>query len=235
MSGGSDVADLSILMSAYNEEAVIERAIERALGAEYPVGRVELVVVENGSTDGTRAVLRSHEWPESVSVVYVDRNKGKGAGIRAALAHARGTYCAILDADLEYEPNEIGALLTPLLDGKADAVIGTRVFQAHSAYGFWYVMGNRVINLAANVLYDAWISDVLNCFKVMRTDLFRSLRLTADGFGIDAEIPARLLRARKKIYEVPVTYSARSREEGKKLSARDGFIVFMTLLRCRID
>ena len=220
-------------MPAYNEEATIERAIERVLEADLPV-EYELIVVENGSTDGTRGVLTGREWPEQVRVVTVDVNRGKGDGVRRALEHARGRYSAILDADLEYNPAEIGELLAPFDDGHVGAVIGTRVFQSHSAYGFWYVVGNRAVNLAANVLYNAWISDILNCLKVMPTDLFRSLDLREDGFGIDAEIPARLLRRGVVIYEVPVTYRARKREEGKKLNTVDGLRMMRTLLRCRL-
>jgi glycosyltransferase involved in cell wall biosynthesis len=227
------MTELSILMPAYNEEATIERAIERVLESDLPVD-YELIVVENGSTDRTRQVLASREWPRQVRVVELDVNRGKGAGVRHALEHARGRYSAILDADLEYNPAEIPELLAPFDDGHVGAVIGTRIFQSHSAYGFWYVVGNRAINLGANLLYNAWISDILNCFKVMPTDLFRSLDLREDGFGIDAEIPARLLRRGVVIYEVPVTYRARKREEGKKLSARDGVRVLRTLLRCRI-
>ena len=228
------MTDLSILMPAYNEEATVERAIERVLETEFPVDEYELIVVENGSTDGTRARLTGREWPPQVRVVLVDENRGKGHGVRRALEDARGRYSAILDADLEYNPAEIADLLAPFADGDVGAVIGTRIFQSHSAYGFWYVVGNRAINLGANALYNAWISDILNCFKVLPTDLFRSLDLREDGFGIDAEIPARLLRRGVVIYEVPVTYKARKREEGKKLSARDGLRVLRTLLRCRI-
>ena len=130
------MVDLSVLMSAYNEQATIGRAIERVLAAAYPVDDVELVLVENGSTDGTRAVLAAGDWPGSVRIVEVDHNRGKGAGIRTALEHARGRWSAIIDADLEYDPGEIKLLLSPLLDGKADAAIGTRLFQSHSAYGF---------------------------------------------------------------------------------------------------
>ena len=225
--------DLSILMPAYNEEATIERAIERVLEAELPVD-YEVIVVENGSVDGTRAVLTGREWPSHVRVVTVEVNRGKGAGVRRALQEARGEYSVILDADLEYNPEEIGALLEPFDDGHVGAVIGTRIFQSHSAYGFWYVVGNRAINLTANLLYNAWISDILNCLKVMPTELFRSLDLRENGFGIDAEIPARLLRRGVVIYEVPVTYRARRREEGKKLTTMDGLRVLRTLLRCRV-
>jgi dolichol-phosphate hexosyltransferase len=126
-------------------------------------------------------------------------------------------------------------LVEPLREEKAEAVFGTRAFQAHSAYGFWYVVGNRSLNLAANILYNAWISDLLSCFKVVPTERFRSLGLREPGFAIDAEIPARLLRSGARIYEVPVTYAARRREEGKKLKARDGVKILWTLLRCRLD
>lgn len=227
------MAELSILMPAYNEEATIESAIERVLEAGLPV-EYELIVVENGSTDRTRAVLEGREWPEHVRVMTVDVNRGKGDGVRRALERAQGRYSVILDADLEYNPAEIGELLAPFGDGHVGAVIGTRAFQSHSAYGFWYVVGNRAINFTANLLYNAWISDILNCLKVMPTDLFRSLDLREDGFGIDAEIPARLLRRGVVIYEVPVTYRARKREEGKKLTTMDGLRVLRTLLRCRV-
>jgi glycosyltransferase involved in cell wall biosynthesis len=227
------MTELSILMPAYNEEATIERAIERVLEADLPVP-FELIVVENGSTDRTREILTGGEWPSQVRIVTVDSNRGKGHGVRTALEHATGRYSAILDADLEYNPAEIAQLLEPFDDGRVGAVIGTRVFQSHSAYGFWYVVGNRAINLGANLLYNSWVSDILNCFKVMPTELLRSLDLREDGFGIDAEIPARLLRRGVVIYEVPVTYRARTRSEGKKLSARDGVRVLRTLLRCRL-
>jgi SAM-dependent methyltransferase len=226
---------LSILMPAFNEEATIAEAIERVLTADLPVDGLELIVVENGSTDSTREQLEAGRWPDSVRVLTLDANAGKGGAIRHALEQARGEYVAILDADLEYDAADLAALLEPILAGRAEAAIGTRVFQAHSAYGFWYVVGGRGITVAANMLYDAWLSDILNCLKVMPTDLMRSLRLRSNGFEIDAEIPARLLRSGVRIYEVPVTYAARSRRQGKKLSSRDGIRILGTLLRCRFD
>ena len=229
------MTELSILMPAYNEQRTIERAIERVLEADLGMDGFELIVVENGSTDATRAVLEGRDWPRQVQILTVESNRGKGDGVRRALAAANGTYSAILDADVEYDPVDLAALIEPLREEKAEAVFGTRVFQAHSAYGFWYVVGNRGLNLAANVLYNAWISDLLSCFKVMPTEHFRSLGLREPGFAIDAEIPARLLRSGARIYEVPVTYAARRREEGKKLKARDGVRILWTLLRCRLD
>jgi dolichol-phosphate hexosyltransferase len=227
--------ELSILMPAFNEEATIERAIERVLEADLGVDSYELLVVENGSLDSTRRVLTEREWPAEVKPIFVDRNRGKGDAIRRALPRAAGTFSVILDADLEYDPADIAKLVQPLRDGSADAAMGTRFFHSHSAYGFWYVIGGRSVTLAANALYDAWISDILNCYKAMPTDRFRSLQLREDGFAIDAEIPARLLRDGAKIYEVPVDYMARTQSEGKKLRPRDAAKIIWTLLRCRWD
>jgi glycosyltransferase involved in cell wall biosynthesis len=227
--------DLSILMPAFNEEATIEEAIERLLAAELPVSSTELIVVDDGSTDRTAEILAERDGRNGVRVIRHESNLGKGAAIRTALAEAGGTYTTILDADLEYDPRDLGRLLDPLLSGRASAVFGTRAFEAHSSYGFWYVLGNKGVTLAANVLYNSWLSDIMTCWKTMPTDLLRSLPLREPGFGIEPEIAARLLRSGKTIYEVPVTYSARRREEGKKLQARDGVRVLRTLLRCRFD
>jgi dolichol-phosphate hexosyltransferase len=228
------VADtLSILMPVFNELTTVERAIEDALSAELPVESRQLVIVDDGSTDGTREILREREWPENVTLVFHEKNRGKGAALRTGLEHATGTWSAVLDADLEYRASDLGALLEPLLTGEARVVFGTRSWASHSAYSFWYVMGNKGVTLAANVLYNCWISDVMTCHKAMSTELFRSLRLRERGFAIEPEITARVLLAGERIYEVPITYAARSREEGKKLTALDGLRVLKTLVRCR--
>ena len=211
------MTDLSIFMPAFNERETIETAMERVLGAELPFEDVELIVVDDGSSDGTRAVLAGGDWPERVRVLYHDRNHGKGAALHTALASARGTYSAIMDADLEYDPNDIALLAPPLVADEADAVFGVRGFRSHASYTFWYVVGNKAVTLAANVLYNSWISDIMTCHKMMRTDLFRSLRLRERGFATEPEITARLLRSGARIYEVPVTYRARGRDAGKKL------------------
>ena len=220
-------------MPVYNERATIERAIADALSAELPLDR-ELVIVDDGSTDGTREILSDGAWP-GVTVVFHKRNLGKGAAIRTALTHATLDFTAVLDADLEYEASNLSPMLQPLLSGDANVVFGTRAWHAHSTYGFWYVMGNKLVTFATNLLYNCWISDVMTCHKAMRTPLFRSLRLRERGFGIEPEIAARVMQAGERIYEVPITYRARSREEGKKLTPLDGFRVLRTLLRCRIS
>jgi dolichol-phosphate hexosyltransferase len=226
---------LTILMPVYNERETVEAAIADALGATLPVESRQLVVVDDGSTDGTRELLTGREWGEGVSVLLHDRNLGKGAAVRTALATATGSISAILDADLEYEAAGLADVIQPILDGRAKVVFGTRAWASHSAFSFWYVMGNKAVTLVTNVLFNSWISDVMTCHKAMRTDVFKSLRLRERGFAIEPEIAARVLRSGERIYEVPVTYTARSREEGKKLTTVDGLRVLRTLVRCRVD
>jgi dolichol-phosphate hexosyltransferase len=226
---------LSILMPVFNERATIERAIDDALTAELPVERRELIVVDDGSTDGTRELLAGRELPENVALLLHDRNFGKGSAIRTALQHATGEFSAVLDADLEYRADDLALVVAPLLAGEASVVFGTRAWASHTAYSFWYVVGNKAVTLAANVLYNCFISDVMTCHKAMRTELFRSLPLRERGFAIEPEIAARVLRSGERIYEVPIAYRARTRDEGKKLTALDGLRVLKTLVRCRVD
>ena len=229
MAGG-----LSILMPVFDERSTIEAAIDDALTAELPVPNRELVIVDDGSTDGTRELLRSGEWPANVKVVYHERNLGKGAAVRTALQHATEEFAAILDADLEYRAADLAHVLEPLASGEAHVVFGTRAWTSQSSFSFWYVMGNKAVTMATNVLYNCWISDVMTCHKAMRTELFRSLPLRERGFAIEPEIAARVLRAGERIHEVPISYRARGREAGKKLTAFDGIRVLRTLVRCRV-
>jgi glycosyltransferase involved in cell wall biosynthesis len=227
--------DLSVLVPVFDERATIARAVERILEARLPVGSREVVIVDDGSTDGTREWLRDQRFGPEVRLVLHDRNRGKGAAVRTALAHARGTYTTIMDADLEYDPGNIGPLLQPLLDGDACVVYGVRGFDAQTAFSFWYVVGNKSVSLAANVLFNTWLSDIMTCHKVLPTALFRALSLRERGFAFEAEVTARLVASGVRIHEVPVTYRARTRDAGKKLTARDGLRVVGTLLRCRVD
>ncbi len=227
-------ASLSILMPVFDERSTVEAAIDDALTAELPVESRQLVIVDDGSTDGTRELLASREWPENVAIVHHDRNRGKGAAVRTALEHATGELAAIFDADLEYRAADLAHVLEPLVSGEAAVVFGTRAWTSQSSFSFWYVMGNKAVTFATNVLFNCWISDVMTCHKAMRTDLLRSLPLRERGFAIEPEIAARVLRAGERIHEVPIHYRARSREAGKKLTTADGLRVLRTLLRCRI-
>jgi dolichol-phosphate hexosyltransferase len=225
--------DLTILMPVFNERATIEAAIADALGTDLPVAARQLVIIDDGSTDGTREWLAQAALPDGVELVLHPKNRGKGAAIRTGLEHAKGTYSAILDADLEYAAADLGPVLEPLLAGKAHVVFGTRAWTSQSSFSFWYVMGNKSVTMATNVLYNCWISDVMTCHKAMSTQLFRSLKLRERGFAIEPEIAARVLQSGERIYEVPIGYAARSRDEGKKLTAFDGLKVLRTLVRCK--
>ncbi len=225
---------LSILMPAYNERERIERAIAEVLATDLPVD-FELVVVNDGSTDGTGEILRSGGWDPRVRLYEHERNQGKGAAIQTALRHAQGEYAAIFDADLEYDPKDLGKLMPPLLDGRANACFGVRAFDGYTSHSFWFVLGNKGVTLVCNVLYNVYLHDIMTCHKMIRTDLFRSLELQSSGFAIEPEITARLVQKGERIFEVPVHYRARSNEEGKKLTARDGVRVIRTLLRCRFS
>jgi glycosyltransferase involved in cell wall biosynthesis len=223
---------LSILMPVYNEHASVANAVKQALDVRYPC-EIELVVVDDGSRDGTADVLSGLDDPR-LRVFSHERNRGKGAAIRTAAEQASGDYMVILDADLEYDPQDIPRLLEPVLDGRATVVYGSRTFGSHSAYSFWYVLGNKGVTTLANMIYNSYLSDLETCFKLMPLSVFRSLNIRSAGFGMEAEITAKLLRQRIRPYEVPISYRARTREEGKKITWRDGVEAVWILTRERV-
>jgi glycosyltransferase involved in cell wall biosynthesis len=223
---------LSILMPVYNERRTVEQAVDEALAVELPVPH-ELIVVDDGSTDGTRELLEQRKWPANARLLKHERNQGKGAAVRTGVADAQGEFAAIMDADLEYDPKDLVPLLDPLLRGETNAVFGVRVFNGYTSHSFLYVLGNRGVTLACNLLYNVYIADLMTCHKVIRTEIFQSLPLREPGFAIEPEITARLLQRGERIFELPVSYKARPTEEGKKLTSMDGVRVLRTLLRCR--
>jgi dolichol-phosphate hexosyltransferase len=222
---------LSILMPVYNERALVANAVKQALDVTYPCD-VELLIVDDGSSDGTGELLAGLEDPR-INLQRHPQNRGKGAAIQTAVTRATGDYVVILDADLEYDPEDIPKLLEPVLDGRATVVYGSRTFGSHSAYSFWYVMGNKGVTTAANVIFNSYISDLETCFKLMPIQLFRDLEIHSAGFGMEAEITGKLLRRRIRPYEVPISYRARTREEGKKITWRDGVAALWILFRER--
>ena len=224
---------LSILMPVYNERERVERAIAGVLATDLP-DEFELIVVDDGSTDGTSEILKNANWDGRVRLYAHDHNQGKGAAIRTALEHARGEYSAIFDADLEYDAGDLGVLMPPLMDGRTNAAFGVRAFDGYTSHSFLFVLGNKGVTLVANVLFNVYLRDLMTCHKAIRTDVFRALPLHATGFEIEPEIAARLIQRGERIYEIPVHYKARATEEGKKLDAADGFRVLRTLLRCRL-
>jgi glycosyltransferase involved in cell wall biosynthesis len=224
---------LSILMPVYNERERVERAIAEVLATDLP-SEFELIVVDDGSTDGTREILRGADWDGRVRLFEHPENRGKGAAIQTALAEARGEYSAIFDADLEYDPADLALLMPPLLDGRSNACFGVRAFDGYTSHSFLFVLGNKGVTLACNIMFNVYLHDIMTCHKMIRTDIFRSLSLQSAGFAIEPEITARLVQRKERIFEVPVHYRARATEEGKKLTALDGFRVLGTLLRCRL-
>jgi glycosyltransferase involved in cell wall biosynthesis len=219
-------------MPVYNEVTTLIAAVKAVLDVAYPC-EMELVIVDDGSTDGTRELYGAVETDERVRVHLAPGNRGKGAAIRTAAELAAGDYVIICDADLEYSPAEIPGLLAPILRSEARVVYGTRTFSSHNSYSYFYVLGNRGVTTAANILFNCYISDLETCFKLLPRDLYRSLDIRSRGFGMEAEITAKLLRLGVRPYEIPVSYRARSREEGKKLTWRDGVEAVGILVRER--
>lgn len=225
---------LTVVMPVYNESETLRPSLERLLKAELPIP-LEVIVVDDGSTDGClESIADLVETEPRVRVLRHNTNSGKGAAIQTALRSATGDLLTILDADLEYEVSDYCKMLRPVLDGEATVVYGTRQFGSHSVYSFWFVLGNKGLAFWASFLYNAWLSDIHTCFKMAPTEMWRSLRLRDNGFGLDTEVTAKLLRQGNRIYEVPMSYRARSREQGKKLSWTDGFTSLWLLLKVRI-
>lgn len=223
---------LSVLTPVYNEAKTLQKVIDRLLSIQFPT-EVEFVLVNDGSIDATRDILDGITDPR-VTVFHQSKNQGKGAAISKAVELATGDYMIICDADEEYRPQEIPMLMEPILEGEAEVIYGTRTFGSHTSFSYWYVIGNRGVNLIANVLFNAYVSDVETCFKMMPLKLYRSLNITENGFGMEAEVTAKLLARGYRPYEVPISYKARTRAEGKKITARDGFEALWILFKIRI-
>jgi glycosyltransferase involved in cell wall biosynthesis len=229
---GSRDVKLSILMPAYNESRTIERAVRVVLGTRFPC-EVELIVVNDGSKDDTGALLDAIEDPRAL-VHHHPRNLGKGAALQTAAALATGTHIVPFDADLEYEPGDVARMLEPVLADRCDIVYGTRLFGANTVYqSYRHAMGNRALTLAANLLFDSYLSDLHTCLKLVPLALFRQLDLKESGFGLDTEITAKILKLGVRPFEVPVSYHSRSIAMGKKITWIDGIECLQVLSRIR--
>ncbi len=221
-------------MPVYNEVRTIDEVLRRV--SEVPIDK-EIVVVDDGSTDGTREILARWDGRAGVRVVLHEGNQGKGAALRTALASAQGEILLIQDADLEYDPAEYPLLVRPIAEGRADVVFGSR-FRGSSenrVQNFWHTVGNRVLTLISNVFTDLNVTDMATCYKAFHRRVVPVLDLVQKGFGVDAEITVKVARARLRIFEVPVSYFARTRAEGKKIRLRDGAVALTALLRHRFE
>ena len=220
-------------MPVFNEEDRLRAAIEHALSVDYPFS-TELLIVDDGSTDGTPAIIASASSREGVRSLRLDPNRGKGSALIAGVQDARGEWTGVLDADLEYRAEDLIPLMKPLLEGRSNAAFGVRGFRGHTSHSYLYVLGNKFVTMAANVLFNVYLADLMTGHKVIRTDIFQSLPLRERGFAIEPEIAARLLQRGERIFEVPVEYDARQHHEGKKLTSLDGLRVLRTLVRTRL-
>jgi glycosyltransferase involved in cell wall biosynthesis len=220
-------------MPVYNERDTLRTALDRLLAVEMPIP-TEVLVVDDGSTDGCTDTIADLVEAGRVRLLTQRPNQGKGAALRRGIAEAEGDLLTILDADLEYDPGDFPALLQPILDGDARVVYGARSYGGHAAYSFWFVVGNKMLALWASLLFDAWLTDIETCLKVAPTSTWRSVDLRSDGFGIEAELTGKLLARRERIFEVPISYRARGREEGKKIQWTDGVAALWILARIRL-
>ena len=221
---------LSVVMPVYNERATIEEIIPRVLAV--PI-RTELIVVDDGSTDGTRERLPALAERYKFKLILQPSNGGKGRALRRGFQEVTGDLVVIQDADLEYSPEEFPDLIALICQGRADVVYGSRFLGRHRVFLFTHYAGNRLLTLITNVLYNTMLSDMETCYKVMRTEVLRSFRLESDGFGIEPELTAKIFKRGYRVYEVPITYDGRGYEEGKKITWRDGVVALWVLLKYR--
>jgi glycosyltransferase involved in cell wall biosynthesis len=222
---------LSVVMPVYNERATIEEIVSRVLAIPL---RVELVVVDDCSIDGTRALLEDLQKRFGFTLLLQPRNLGKGAALRRGFAAVTGDIVAIQDADLEYSPEEFPSLAQLIIEGRADVVYGSRFLGRHRVFLFTHYLGNRLLTLVTNVLYNTMLSDMETCYKVMRREVLDGLDLRSDGFGIEPEITAKIFKRGYRVYEVPITYDGRGYDEGKKITWRDGLVALWVLIRHRL-
>ena len=225
---------VSVIVPVFNEHATVAAVIDRLLTIDFPTDR-EIIVVNDGSSDGTREVLGRLEGTPRLRIVHAAVNRGKGHAIRLGLDQARGEVIAIQDADLELDPAQLGSLVAPLLQGEADVVYGSRFLGRRPAAPWLTLVANRTLTSLTNILYGSSITDMETCYKIMRTTVARGLGLTADRFDIEPEITARLLKAGHRIVELPVTFTPRSRAAGKKIGWRDGIAAVRVLFRHRFS
>jgi glycosyltransferase involved in cell wall biosynthesis len=221
---------LSVVMPVYNERTTIEEIIRRVLAVPL---RIELIVVDDGSKDGTRDILAALAATLEFKLVLQPSNGGKGAALRRGFEEMTGDLVVIQDADLEYSPEEFPQLIDLICQGRADVVYGSRFIGRRRVFLFTHYLGNRFLTVATNVLYNSVLSDMETCYKVMRTEVVRSLTLRSNGFGIEPELTAKIFKRHYRVYEVPITYDGRGYEDGKKITWRDGFVALWVLLKYR--
>jgi glycosyltransferase involved in cell wall biosynthesis len=220
---------ISVVIPVYNEDKTIKEIIRRVQSVNLSK---EIIVVDDASTDGTREVLDTLKGEEGLTVIFHQANQGKGAALRTALSQVKGSIVIIQDADLEYDPQEYGKLIRPIIEGKADVVYGSRFLGGtHRVLFFWHYLGNRIITLLSNMLTNLNLTDMETCYKVFRAPLLEKFTIESNRFGVEPEITAKLAKLKCKIYEVDISYSGRDYSEGKKINWKDGIAAFYWILK----
>ncbi|HKG27058.1 MAG TPA: glycosyltransferase family 2 protein [Thermomicrobiales bacterium] len=222
---------VSVIVPVYNERPTVAELLRRVRAVRIPT---QIIVVDDGSTDGTTEIVREEAARGTIELVVHGVNRGKGAAVRSGLARVRGEVVIVQDADLEYDPAEYPRLLEPIEKGLAKVVYGSRFLGPHRAMYFWHSVGNKLLTLTCNVLFDTTLTDLETCYKVFTVDVVRSFRLRSDRWGFDPEVTAKVLKRGHRIYEIPISYAGREFHEGKKIAWQDGFRVFFALLRYRV-
>lgn len=229
------LSTVSILMPVYNEVSTIHEIIARVNAVEIPGLTKELIIVDDGSTDGTREILQAMPNTGTQKIYFHAHNMGKGAALRTGLHYTTGDIILIQDADLEYDPAEYPELLKPILSGRADVVYGSRMTGAkvRRDFHFLHFVGNKFLTLLTNILYNTILTDMETCYKVFRADVIKSFQIKSNRFNFEPEITAKVLKRKYKLYELPISYYGRDFSEGKKITWRDGFSAVWTLIKYR--
>jgi glycosyltransferase involved in cell wall biosynthesis len=222
--------DVSVIIPVFNERDTIFQVVQRV--QQQPIEK-EIIIVDDCSTDGTAQMLKQTDWPDNVRVFFHQKNKGKGAALRTGIPHATKAITIIQDADLEYNPDDFGVVLKPILDGVADVVYGSRFLGIHRSFMLHHYIGNKMLTILTNVLYNNMLTDMETGYKAFRTEIIQSVKIKSNRFDFEPEITAKVLKKGYRIYEVPIYYAGRDYAEGKKITWRDGFSAMWALVRFR--